>query len=865
MTEGDTQRSAHVRTRPIRVAFLVEHHEDSHPVLDAIFESCFQFWGGRFSLIVPCENGAPRPSFLPWLRSYDPDIIYSYVELSEAEQLRLHEDIYPSYLVRHRLLHNADKTEPRSWRPDLPIKPLGIVTLLPLLARRSRFGPPQPLRIATGLGQLQRSRFLADSFGTHDNMVEQRATSQLAGEVQIIAAAGDDVRPEHSRHITETVRSVEEMLMRLGNRPYATTYAQLSAILTPRPDMREYPWSQSFNVTIGDTVVDRLLFWNGRSLYPLWRDGDPVDLRVPSQLLANEAFCDALVAYLTGIPSVSGDNSGGSQNVTLRSSSVPLAELDAIRAKLTREKQWIGFRCDFANSVDRCVPARLDDQGWAYGISQVGGLQTGRWVDKLVTAGQWHLTSDIPEHLRHAPTSFQSEGEGLWAVDLDVERGEDNSPYDNVRDRWRLPRRLRMTGSFVGHYRLTDSHGPTLLPRVSRFGLLTLLAGGAGALPTIHEPTDHDVIVGGLTQGRDWTSFDRYDARPPAQLCYTAERSDAGRYFWGVYQLFGGLHPANTFLLNGFWRAQLAKFGATDQRPEQRLQAVRSRLRKKMPQKPFDLSDGPTLDRLADLVLQEADAIRLSTESISWDELRAAHEPLLQADWAANPGEEKDKEEVLEADRQSLAIAVQSLCERGVLHQGLEHRCRRCHHVSWIAISVLSPRVVCEVCKYSEPAPVDRAWDFRLNGFVREALRRHGVGPLFWTLSRLRPMTSASYWFEGPLGIYFTRESEGAGTRDTDIDLTVIAGDQVRMCEVKQSARGFDDPEKYAAQFMRLRPDIATIAIMEPPSNRIRGAFAKFEVALAGSGIIPELITFDPNRDIEDRAYLDELQSARLL
>jgi hypothetical protein len=159
MTKGDTQRSAHVRTRPIRVAFLVEHHEDSHPVLDAIFETCFHFWGGRFSLVVPCENGAPRPSFLPWLKSYDPDIIYSYVELSEAEQLRLHENIYPSYLVRHRLLHNADKTEPRSWRPDLPIKPLGIVTLLPLLARRSRFGPPQPLRIATALGQLQRSPF----------------------------------------------------------------------------------------------------------------------------------------------------------------------------------------------------------------------------------------------------------------------------------------------------------------------------------------------------------------------------------------------------------------------------------------------------------------------------------------------------------------------------------------------------------------------------------------------------------------------------------------------------------------------------------------------------------------------------------
>ena len=40
---------------------------------------------------------------------------------------------------------------------------------------------------------------------------------------------------------------------------------------------------------------------------------------------------------------------------------------------------------------------------------------------------------------------------------------------------------------------------------------------------------------------------------------------------------------------------------------------------------------------------------------------------------------------------------------------------------------------------------------------------------------------------------------------------------------------------------------------------------ARFEAALAGSGITPELITFDPDRDIDARAYLDELQSVRVV
>jgi hypothetical protein len=52
---------------------------------------------------------------------------------------------------------------------------------------------------------------------------------------------------------------------------------------------------------------------------------------------------------------------------------------------------------------------------------------------------------------------------------------------------------------------------------------------------------------------------------------------------------------------------------------------------------------------------------------------------------------------------------------------------------------------------------------------------------------------------------------------------------------------------------------------MEPISPRIRGAFARFEAALSGSGIMAELITFDPNRDIDNRGYLAELQSFRLL
>lgn len=89
--------------RPIRIAFLVEDQGDTAntaAMFDAIFADCFSRWGGRFNLIIPtsAENG-PMPDYVPWLRFYDPDIIYSYVELSADLVIKLHEDLSPIVLI----------------------------------------------------------------------------------------------------------------------------------------------------------------------------------------------------------------------------------------------------------------------------------------------------------------------------------------------------------------------------------------------------------------------------------------------------------------------------------------------------------------------------------------------------------------------------------------------------------------------------------------------------------------------------------------------------------------------------------------------------------------------------------------------
>jgi hypothetical protein len=79
------------RSRPIRVAFLVEDSKHSAAILDAIFADCYNRWGGRFSLVVPTQAGKVSPAYWRWLDAFDADIIYSYVSLDRDSVLELHE------------------------------------------------------------------------------------------------------------------------------------------------------------------------------------------------------------------------------------------------------------------------------------------------------------------------------------------------------------------------------------------------------------------------------------------------------------------------------------------------------------------------------------------------------------------------------------------------------------------------------------------------------------------------------------------------------------------------------------------------------------------------------------------------------
>lgn len=833
-------------TRHLRIAFLVDLAETSHTILDAIMQAACSYWGGRFSLIVPCTNGVPSSAYDRWLRFFDPDLIYSYVDLNHIEQTKIHEGIYPSSLQLH------ETHDPDDRIPHLAIPPLSVATVIPL-ARHPRGAiaiGSHNLAILTPQGSAEKDQFLINSFGVPSSQVRSALYGPMSGHgacVDVLAAPPVIDAPVSQHRV---ISSTKQLLNELAVDPTLIGSTQLAAVGAMRLKLSTSPWEESFNLVIGSTVADRLLHWNSRAYADPWRDGTDVDLFVPFERLEDTEFLAELARFLERRNRISA-NSGGPYRTTLRSISIPEDRLKALATSLRKLVPSMFFTQEHIASADEIPPSKnLLDDGVAFVTANAIHRITDTWKEHVSSGADVLPIKERPEHLRLVPTAFLTPQLGAWAIDLNIERKENHSPYQNVQHNWCLPRRLRTTQTFIKPYRLNPPLGDNVQPRTTGYGAVTLYAGVTTSLPSVSPPSDSTAIVTALQRGRDWSPFKRADiGTKPRQLCYAAKRSSAGKHFWGVYQMFGGLNAACSVLQHQFWRTQFEAYEATDRRTETRRLPIQQKLLNKFGNGNLDLSNPEQLAALADVVLKESTELRTKTNSRKWSQFECDFQVLIDEFESQPHPEEKpprDNDDYLS----NLESCIQHLLGLGVLHQGYEHRCRKCLHRSWIGISDLKEVITCEVCHDRQPAPIRQEWQFRLNGFLKEALHKHGIAPLFWVLQRYQQDSRRSFWFEGPLDIYFDRESVENKKPATDIDLTIIDGGLVRMCEVKQSERHFENPKKLAEMMARLRPDVAVIAVMEPHSAQLQKKFNTFAGELRNTGIEPELLTLNADKDI---------------
>jgi hypothetical protein len=212
--------------------------------------------------------------------------------------------------------------------------------------------------------------------------------------------------------------------------------------------------------------------------------------------------------------------------------------------------------------------------------------------------------------------------------------------------------------------------------------------------------------------------------------------------------------------------------------------------------------------------------------------------------------------------KRSLAKSVKYLCQREILHQGHEWRCPQCFYNNWLSIDDLKRSMVCEVCGKAEPAPVADSWHFRLNQFILEGFREHGLLPSIWCLGKHAELARTSFFYLDPHELFFTAESVETGNPDAELDLLIVSDGVVRLVEAKASGNGINI-SKLVELAKRIRPDVVTLAVMEVQSPALTAKLGEIRGHLAGSGISAELMTLESD-DIDNSQTLPTGTSYRV-
>ncbi|GAB5445487.1 MAG: hypothetical protein Gyms2KO_03600 [Gymnodinialimonas sp.] len=331
---------------------------------------------------------------------------------------------------------------------------------------------------------------------------------------------------------------------------------------------------------------------------------------------------------------------------------------------------------------------------------------------------------------------------------------------------------------------------------------------------SIAVPDDDDALFGGLQDFqrdhflRTPKDLDGPQELPPPKVM-DVKYSDKGRYLLGALQHFNNLPDAFQTLMHDFWRETLRRLGANPSHVDDQLEAdfqkiMAKRLRANSEE--WEVScqqDRQTVSREA---LRLAAQIRRPERFMRYDKLSALYKDMVAKFIEENPHlKDSRAEEYLSAEE--LDASIQYLCERKILFQGHEWKCRNCFNRNWVSIDDLSTAMECNVCQNEALPPVSGGWQFKASGFFVEAYSDHGTEPAVWALWQLAERAKASFFFLPSTLIWFDKHRED-GPNDCEVDLLAVVDGQTFAVEATASKtlKAFEI-QKLAAFAERVRPD----------------------------------------------------------
>ncbi|MGB9513977.1 MAG: hypothetical protein WBU20_19990, partial [Candidatus Acidiferrum sp.] len=217
-------------------------------LLDSLFETNYDLWGGRFNPIIPVSSGTISEPFWALLKCVDPDLVYTYAQLTQDTINRIIEELVPWRIEVHpRQLLGADHPQ---FAPRVSEKLAVSREVLPLLMSRQSiltFGQAPTLLTYFHDWKSTLNKDLAKLVRRNFGIIHEFAIPKIPEDWATLKVRNDWT----PRELFDAIVTTYGLLF-----PF-----QASAAHAPSPPC-EHITASEYCILIGDNTETWLYFWN---------------------------------------------------------------------------------------------------------------------------------------------------------------------------------------------------------------------------------------------------------------------------------------------------------------------------------------------------------------------------------------------------------------------------------------------------------------------------------------------------------------------------------------------------------------------------------------------------------------------------
>ena len=757
--------------RPIKIAYIVPYEESKkhHCLLDEIFDESYSRWAGVKTLIIPSSKDKfLKSEYENWLSFYDPDFIYSYINLDKKLIEKIDQLCCPIRFILHRSIYSTDECDYVPKWNEMGIKhmpSIGTIYSLYNMKRHQNDSRNAPLLVVTKNRAPSEKRFISDNFGTFYISPNSPMLKNLFETICLTSDRSEQDSVRYGNHHKTSELDIFSTITRgILNEQVITFYDLAIAHSSEIPTIETHRTLKGLNIIFGKSCIDRINFWNFRNLTQNGNINNKQSvLIINPTLLEENNFIETLGEYLD-LNNCRRQNHGRN-DVILSSLILDEVELKGIACEIkekTRKSVHVAKHCDFS-----AMPTKDEIEKNHHHYKQENTSEF-KLVEKINK-----LEAKTPSYFTYIPKQFHATNQGQLAVDLEIERHNSFSKYTNIIDKWMLPRRISVTQCFTNN-----------LSKVSKNHLLTVVPGNpqtdlsSDYISMKYElilPEDAEIFQY-LVQEYPYILLNSVDMRVKREELQIEPReleiSDKGQNLRGVISMFKDVSEAHEYLTNKFWREVFKSY---------------------------------------------------KKKRLTYEKIHGIHHNLLKDRKKVSKELRMDKKGFAKYIEANLKDSLESLVEKKIFFQVHIWRCHYCGHRNVKSIDEIKKKNVCEICREVYYAPIDLKWMYQFNSFVVDTLYERSGLAVLWTVGYLlenkHPQTTGN-------GFYFLPEVNLCCNKNNlqEIDLLCIKNGKFILGEIKKSSMNFtdsskDEIQKFIKKINLLMPDIAILAFEQYSEN----------------------------------------------